>query len=142
MVSPRKLLKMARKWEISTTSSRKRIAPVGAREESNSASSVTAKGHFVIYTADGSRFIVPLQCLSSKIFQEMFKMSKEEFGLSSNGPITMPCDAASMEYIVLLIQRCIDKDIEKALLNSIAFFRCSAASLHNECAEGVLVCGQ
>ncbi|KAF8027679.1 hypothetical protein BT93_E0556 [Corymbia citriodora subsp. variegata] len=142
MMTPKKLLKMARKWEISTTSSRKRIAFVGAREESNSASSVTEKGHFIIYTADGSRFMVPLQCLSSKIFEELFKMSKEEFGLSSDGPITMPCDAASMDYIVLLVQRRIDKDTEKALLNSIAFFQCPAASLHNGCAEGVLVCGQ
>ncbi|KAK3421132.1 hypothetical protein EUGRSUZ_G01829 [Eucalyptus grandis] len=100
MMSPKKLLKMARKWEILTASSRKRIALAGAREEPNSASSVTEKGHFVIYTADGSRFMVPLQCLSSNIFQELFKMSKEEFGLSSDGPVTMPCDAASMEYIL------------------------------------------
>ncbi|KAK3440656.1 hypothetical protein EUGRSUZ_L01268 [Eucalyptus grandis] len=110
MMSPKKLLKMARKWEILTASSRKRIALAGAREEPNSTSSVTEKGHFVIYTADGSRFMVPLQCLSSKIFQELFKMSKEEFGLSSDGPVTMPCDAASMEYILSLVQRRIAKD--------------------------------
>ncbi|KAL3730942.1 hypothetical protein ACJRO7_027893 [Eucalyptus globulus] len=142
MMSPKKLLKMARKWEILTSSSRKRIALAGAREEPNSASSVTEKGHFVIYTADGSRFMVPLQCLSSNIFQELFKMSKEEFGLSSDGPVTMPCDAASMEYILSLVQRRIAKDIEKALLNFIAFSQCSAAPLDNECVEGVLVCGQ
>ncbi|XP_030461339.1 auxin-responsive protein SAUR64-like [Syzygium oleosum] len=142
MMSPKKLLKVARKWEISAASSRKRIALAGARVESNSNSSVAEKGHFVIYTADGSRFMVPLQCLSSNIFQELFKMSEEEFGLSSDGPIIMPCDAASMEYIVLLVQRRIAKDIEKALLNSIAFFRCSAASLHSKYAGGVLVCGQ
>ncbi|KAK3421130.1 hypothetical protein EUGRSUZ_L01270 [Eucalyptus grandis] len=141
MMSPKKLFKMARKWEISTGSSRKRIALAGAGDESNTASSATEKGHFVIYTADGSRFMIPLQCLSSNIFQELFKMSKEEFGLSSDAPITMPCDAASMEYIVSLVQRCIAKDIEKALLNSIAFFGCSAASLDNKCAEGVLACG-
>ncbi|KAF8027677.1 hypothetical protein BT93_E0554 [Corymbia citriodora subsp. variegata] len=133
---------MARKWEISTASSRTRIALAGARVESSSTLSVAEKGHFVIYTADGSRFMVPLQCLSSNIFQELFKMSEEEFGLSSDGPITMPCDANSMEYIVSLVQRHIAKDIEKALLNSIAFFRCSAASLDNKCVEGVLVCGQ
>ncbi|XP_030461340.1 auxin-responsive protein SAUR64-like [Syzygium oleosum] len=142
MMSPKKLLKVARKWEISAASSRKRIAHTGARVESNSTSSVTENGHFVIYMADGSRFMVPLKCLSSNIFQELFKMSEEEFGLSSDGLIVMPCDAASMEYVVLLVQRHIAKDIEKALLNSVAFFRCSAASLHSKYAEGVLVCGQ
>ncbi|KAI6677517.1 hypothetical protein NL676_038313, partial [Syzygium grande] len=53
------------------------------------------------------------------IFQELFKSSEEEFGLSRDGPITVPCDAASMEYIVSLDRRSIAKEIEKALLNSI-----------------------
>ncbi|KAF8020682.1 hypothetical protein BT93_G1190 [Corymbia citriodora subsp. variegata] len=122
MMSPMKLLKVARKWEISAASGRKRIALAGARVESNSTSSMTEKGHFVIYTADGSCFMVPLECLSSNIFQELFKMSEEEFDLSSDGPITMPCDADSMEDIISLVQRRLAKDIEKALLNSIAFF--------------------
>ncbi|KAF8020587.1 hypothetical protein BT93_G1122 [Corymbia citriodora subsp. variegata] len=112
MMSPKKLLKVAGKWEISAASGGKRIALAGARK----------KGHFVIYTADGSCFMVPLECLSSNIFQELFKMSEEEFGLSSDGPITMPCDAASMEYIISFVQRHLAKDIEKDLLNSIAFF--------------------
>ncbi|KAF8020531.1 hypothetical protein BT93_G1069 [Corymbia citriodora subsp. variegata] len=47
--------------------------------------------------------MVPLERLSSNIFQELFKMSEEEFGLSSDGQFTMPCDAASMEYIISLI---------------------------------------
>ncbi|KAF8024780.1 hypothetical protein BT93_F1838 [Corymbia citriodora subsp. variegata] len=81
--------------------------------------------------------MVPLECLSRNTFQELFKMSEEEFGLSTDGPITMPCDAASMEYMMSLVQSSKAKDIEKALHNSIAFFRCSAASLHNEYAEGV-----
>ncbi|XP_030461338.1 auxin-responsive protein SAUR68-like [Syzygium oleosum] len=122
MMSPKKLLKMARKWEISEVSNRKRSALAGAIVQLTSPSSVTEKGHFVIYTGDGSRFTVPLQCLSSHIFQELFKMSEEEFGLLSDGPITMPCDATSMEYIVSLVERDIAKDIKKALLNSIAFF--------------------
>ncbi|KAF8027676.1 hypothetical protein BT93_E0553 [Corymbia citriodora subsp. variegata] len=110
MMSRKKLLKMARKWEISVASSRKRIGLTGDREVLKSTSSLTEKGHFVIYTADRSHFTVPLQCLSSNIFQELFKMSEEEFGLSSDGPITMPCDATSMEYIVSLVQRHIAKD--------------------------------
>ncbi|KAF8020678.1 hypothetical protein BT93_G1188 [Corymbia citriodora subsp. variegata] len=126
MTSPKKLLKVARKWEISAASGRKRIALAGARVEANSTSTVTKMGHFVIYATYGS---------------QLFKMSKEEFGLSSDGPITKPSDAASMENITSLVQRRMANDIEKVLLNSIAFFQCSAASLHSEYVEGVLVCG-
>ncbi|KAF8027694.1 hypothetical protein BT93_E0571 [Corymbia citriodora subsp. variegata] len=127
MMSPKKLLKVARKWAISTTIGRKKIALTRARVELNSL--LTEKGHFGIYMADGSHF------MSSS------KMPKEKLGLSSDGPITMPCDVASMKYIILLIYRRMAKDIEKALLNSIAFFRCSVASLHNEYVGEVLVCG-
>ncbi|KAF8031127.1 hypothetical protein BT93_D0352 [Corymbia citriodora subsp. variegata] len=129
------------KWEISAASGRKRIALARARVEANSTSSVTKKSHFVIYAADRSRFMIPLECLSSNIFQELFKMSKEEFGLSTDGPITVPNDAASMEDITSLVQRRMSNDIEKVLVNSIAFFQCLAASLHGEYVEGVLVCG-
>ncbi|XP_030474446.2 auxin-responsive protein SAUR68-like [Syzygium oleosum] len=142
-MSPKKLMKMARKCENLATSGRKRISHPGVNVKLNS-SSAPEKGHFVIYTTDGGRFTIPLQCLHSNIFQELFKMSKEEFGLSGDGPITMPCNAASMEYIVLLVRRCIAKDIEKALLNSIAFSPCSlAAVVHSKCVDQqVLFLGQ
>ncbi|KAF8020589.1 hypothetical protein BT93_G1124 [Corymbia citriodora subsp. variegata] len=57
--------------------------------------------------------MVPLECLNSNTFQALFKMSEEEFGLSSDGPITMPCDASSLEYMISLVQSSIAKDIEK-----------------------------
>lgn len=46
-------------------------------------------------------------------------MSEEEFGLSSHGPIRLPCDSALMNYIVLLVQRGVARDLERALLNTI-----------------------
>ncbi|KAF8027683.1 hypothetical protein BT93_E0560 [Corymbia citriodora subsp. variegata] len=135
MMSPKKLMKMVRKWEKPAASGRKRISHPGVNLEVNS-SLVPEKGHFVIYTTDGGRFTMPLQCLRSYIFQELFKMSEEEFGLSGDGPITMPCDAASMEYIISLVQSCIAKDIEKALLNSFAFTPCSlATAVHTKCVD-------
>lgn len=84
------------------------------------------KGHFVVYTADKMRFAMPLEYLCSNIFQELFKMSKEEFGLSSEGPIRLPFDAVFMNYMVLLMERGAAKDLEKALLNSIATSHCSS----------------
>ncbi|XP_030511698.2 protein NRT1/ PTR FAMILY 3.1-like [Rhodamnia argentea] len=98
VMSPKRLMKMARKWE-KPASGRKRISHPGDNVEVNS-SLAPEKGHFVIYESDGGHFTIPLQCFRSNIFQELFKMSKEEFGLSGDGPITMPRDAASMEYIV------------------------------------------
>ncbi|KAF8027681.1 hypothetical protein BT93_E0558 [Corymbia citriodora subsp. variegata] len=117
-MSPSKLMKMARKWEKPAALGRKRISHPGVNVDVNS-SSAPEKGQFCIYTTNGGRFTIPLQCLRSNIFQELFKVSEEEFGLSGDGPITVPCDAAFME--------CITKDIEKALLNSIAFTLLAAA---------------
>ncbi|XP_031285185.1 auxin-responsive protein SAUR68-like [Pistacia vera] len=58
-------------------------------------SSVAEKGHFVVYTTDQKRFVFPLMYLNNDIFLELLKVSEEEFGLSSDGPITLPCDAVS-----------------------------------------------
>ncbi|KAF8024778.1 hypothetical protein BT93_F1836 [Corymbia citriodora subsp. variegata] len=128
-MSPKKLMKMARKWEKPATSGRKRILHPGV----NVSSSTSEKGHFVIYMTDGGRFVIPLQCLYSNIFKKLLKMSEEEFDLSGDGPITMPCDAASMECIVSLVQRCIAQDAEKSLLNFIPFTQRSlAAAVHNK----------
>ncbi|KAI9181161.1 hypothetical protein LWI28_012008 [Acer negundo] len=47
-------------------------------------------------------------------------MSEEEFGLPGNGPIMLPCDAAFMEYALSLIQGCVDRHLQDALVVSIA----------------------
>ncbi|KAI3441173.1 uncharacterized protein J3R85_002414, partial [Psidium guajava] len=109
MISPKKLLRMARKWQNLDATVGKFLATP----------SVADKGHFVVYTTDGQRFMIPLSYLCSDIFQMLFKMSEEEFGLSSDGPIIMPCDAAAMEYMVSLVQQGVAKELEKAVLNSI-----------------------
>lgn len=96
------------------------------RNRNTSSTSEAEKGHFVVYTTDMRRFAMPLAYLCTNIFQELFKMSEEEFGLSSEGPIRLPCDAVFMNYMVLLMEQGAAKDLEKALLNSIATSRCSS----------------
>ncbi|EXB56350.1 hypothetical protein L484_024893 [Morus notabilis] len=81
------------------------------------------KGHFVVYSADKRRFVVPLTCLNCTIFRELLRMSEEEFGLPGDGPITLTCDAASMEYIVSVIKREVSIELENALLLSLSVQR-------------------
>ncbi|GAB4838594.1 hypothetical protein Ancab_028140 [Ancistrocladus abbreviatus] len=63
------------------------------------------KGHFVVYSADGRRFMIPLVCLQNEIYKELLEMAEEEFGLPRDSPITLPCDAVFMDYAFSLIQR-------------------------------------
>lgn len=111
MFSPKKLVKMA-------SVGRRRVP------SPSSSSLIAEKGHFVVYTVDRRRFEMPLSYLHYRIFHELFRMSEEEFGLSSEGPITLPCDASFMEYVVSFIQLGADEDLEEALL-------CSVSSSHS-----------
>ncbi|MBA0793162.1 hypothetical protein Gohar_017586, partial [Gossypium harknessii] len=88
-------------------------------------SSIVDKGCFSIYTMDKKRFVIPLAFLSNSVFRELFKMSEEEFGLPSDGPITLPCDSVVMNYIVSIVKRGLAKDLEKAVLNFITTYSCS-----------------
>ncbi|MBA0669303.1 hypothetical protein Goklo_029712 [Gossypium klotzschianum] len=106
---------MARKWKKLSVIGRRRIT-----------SSLVDNGHFVIYTIDQKRFVIPLAYLRNTIFMELLKMSEEEFGLPSDGPIIFPCDSVAMNYIVSLLRRSLAKDLEKAVLNSVASYRCSS----------------
>ncbi|XP_044490617.1 auxin-responsive protein SAUR64-like [Mangifera indica] len=128
MISLKKLVKLAKKWQKLAASKQKRISlpkTTGVAEaESCSTSSVAEKGHFVVYTADQQRFVIPLKYLKNSIIRELFAMAEDEFGLPSGGPITLPCDAVFMEYVVSLIQRNAAKDLEKSLLMSLATSRC------------------
>lgn len=83
MIHPKKLIEMARRWHKKSTD----------------------RGHFVVYTIDGERFMIPLSYLNSKIFEELLKMSEDEFGLSNDGPIVIPCDASLVKHTISLIRR-------------------------------------
>ncbi|XP_031251739.1 auxin-responsive protein SAUR67-like [Pistacia vera] len=147
MISPKKLIRLAKKWQKLAASKRKRISlprTTGVVEaESCSTSSMAEKGHFVVYTADQRRFVIPLKYLKDNIIRELFTMAENEFGLPRGGPITLPCDAVFMEYVISLIQRHAAKDLEKALLMSLATGRCLPTSnLHEEQSnQQSLLCG-
>ncbi|KAJ9166847.1 hypothetical protein P3X46_021543 [Hevea brasiliensis] len=131
MISAKKLIKLARKWQRMVSLRRKAIALPRNIEivdaENWSTSCLGEKGHFVVYTIDQRRFVLPLEYLKSDIVKELFDLAEEEFGLASNSPLILPCEAAFMEYIIDLIQGRMTKDVEKALLISIASIRCSSS---------------
>ncbi|KAG9443202.1 hypothetical protein H6P81_019056 [Aristolochia fimbriata] len=114
MMSPKKLVK-----KLAATRS----------TASTSRSSVADKGHFVAYTTDCERFVLPLTYLTNPIFQAMLQVSEDEFGLPGNGPIMLPSDGACMEYLMSLMQRPLSEDLQKALLVSITTDRCLTSSL-------------
>uniref|UniRef100_A0A803LG59 Small auxin up regulated protein n=1 Tax=Chenopodium quinoa TaxID=63459 RepID=A0A803LG59_CHEQI len=107
MISTKKLLKMAKKWQKIAAASRKRISWPRP---------VADKGHFVVYSTDGRRFTIPLAYLKNELFIELLRIAEEEFGVTSSGPITLPCDSKFMEYAISMIQRCVTEDLEKALI--------------------------
>ncbi|XP_048493121.1 auxin-responsive protein SAUR64-like [Beta vulgaris subsp. vulgaris] len=112
---------MARKWQKLAAASRRRISwPRPVAEE----------GHFVVYTSDKRRFIIPLTYLKSEILTELFKIAEEEFGVVNSGPIMLPCDSRFLEYAISMIQRHVDKDLKKALIMSLA--SCRYSSLAND----------
>lgn len=111
---------MARKWENSAVIKRKRISlPKKEAGDINSRAPIAHKGHFVVYTTDQKRFLIPLKYLNEMIFRELLKLSEEEFGFQINGRITLPFDASVLEYIILLLERGATKDLENFLLMSV-----------------------
>ena len=100
VIRPKKLFEMARRV-TSTRPKTKRVAD---------------KGHFVVYTMDGRRFMLPLFYLKSEVFRDLFRMAEEEFGVPSDGPITLPCDSVFMEYAMFLIRSHTFVDLKHTLL--------------------------
>ncbi|KAI4989557.1 hypothetical protein ZWY2020_036874 [Hordeum vulgare] len=117
MVGAKRLAQLAKKWQRVEALRRKRLT-VSAKEDQDCCSSAPAKGHCVMYTAEGMRFEVPLVYLSTTVLSELLRMSREEFGFASDGKITLPCDAAVMEYVMCLLRRNASAEVESALLSS------------------------
>ena len=123
MISTKKLIKMARKWQrVAAITRRRRISiprAEGDVSSGSSSSSLPDRGHFVVYTADQRRFAFPIAYLNHGIIKGLLELSEEEFGLPSDGPITLSCDATLMEYVVPLIPRRTSKEMQEAVLASI-----------------------
>ncbi|KAM0945315.1 putative small auxin-up RNA [Dioscorea sansibarensis] len=82
-----------------------------------STSYVAEKGQFFVCSSEGKWFMVPLAYLDISIFEELLKISEEEFGLPFDGPITLPNDASSMEYVLFLIRRGVSKEMKMVMLS-------------------------
>ncbi|XVF45621.1 hypothetical protein PTKIN_Ptkin02bG0221400 [Pterospermum kingtungense] len=136
MISAKKLIKLARKWQRMAAIRRKRITlprtTMNGDTNSCSTSSVVEKGHFVVYSVDQKRFVLPLDYLKNEIVMELFNLAEEEFGLSGNGLLILPCDANFMEYVIAFIKRKPSKDVEKALILSVTSGRCSSSFLYQQ----------
>ncbi|KAE8724914.1 Auxin-responsive protein SAUR65 [Hibiscus syriacus] len=136
MIGAKKLIKLARKWQKMASIRRKRITlprtTTGAETNSCSTSSVVDKGHFVVYSVDQHRFVLPLEYLKNKIVMELFNLAEEEFGLPGDGHLILPCDANFMEYVIDLIRRKPSKEVEKALIMSVSSGRCSSSYLYQQ----------
>ncbi|CAA7399711.1 unnamed protein product [Spirodela intermedia] len=134
MVTAKRLLQMARKWHRMAVAGRRRISSskpaerTPAEPSSSPFSSAPSKGSFVVYSRDGGRFVVPLAYLNTFIFRELLEMSEEEFGLPSDGPIVMPCDAAVMAQVFSALRRRASREAEKAIIGAIAGSRCCSSA--------------
>ncbi|KAK0583088.1 hypothetical protein LWI29_033203 [Acer saccharum] len=109
---------LASKWQKKAAMKLQRISFTGNGDGQNS-SLVSNKGHFVVYTTDKTRFTVPLHYLSKSVFRELLRMSKEEFGIPTNGPIILPCKRTFLKYVLSLFRGGISEDLEKSLLSSL-----------------------
>nr|GMC84995.1 auxin-responsive protein SAUR68-like [Ipomoea batatas] len=134
MISSKKLIKLVKRWQKFAAIRRKRISYPRLNDVADSCSSSSAvnKGHFAIYTSDQKRFVVPLSYLENEIIRQLLSISEEEFGLPGDGPITLPCDAVFMDYIISLLSRGLSRELENALLISVTSHRCSSAPLHQD----------
>ena len=119
MASAKRLAQLANKWRVEALG-RKRLT-MSAKEDRDCCSSIPAKGHCVMYTADGRRFKVPLEYLSTMVFGELLRMSQEEFGFAcgNDGRITLPFDARVTEYAMRLLRREAPAEVVTAFLSSI-----------------------
>ena len=119
MISSKKLAQLSKKMQGMGAVGRRRVTAVKKEINPSCSSVVAGKGNCIVYASDRKRFEIPLSYLHTTVFVELLKLSQEEFGFTSDGRITLPCDTAVMEYVMCLLGREASKDVEKALLSSI-----------------------
>ncbi|KAL0412357.1 UNVERIFIED_CONTAM: Auxin-responsive protein SAUR67 [Sesamum radiatum] len=139
MISAKKLITMTKTWRKYAALQRKRISLHRDGPESCCTSlPVVNKGHFAVYTADHRRFVLPLAYLNNSLFRQLLKMSEEEYGLPSNGPIVLPCDSLFMDYAICLIRQGQAGDLQEDFL---VRSRCSSSCLYEgQMKQQLLIC--
>ncbi|KAL4186547.1 hypothetical protein AMTRI_Chr09g14620 [Amborella trichopoda] len=124
MINSKKITEIAPKWQKQPMRQR---AQISLKTNSEEVGPVADEGHFVIYTTDGSRLMIPLLLLAEEVF-----------GFTGCGPLREPCDAFAMEYVVSLLRKNASKELDKALaymgscrtsLASLAFHQTTPANM-------------
>ena len=65
----------------------------------------TPRGYFSLYVGEErKRFVVKASMVNHPLFAILLEKAKEEYGFDQEGPITIPCDIAFFEHIVLLVE--------------------------------------
>ncbi|KAI4988643.1 hypothetical protein ZWY2020_035883 [Hordeum vulgare] len=87
-------------------------------EECCAMNSKAVKRHWVVYTANGERFEVPLAYLGTAFLRELLRMSQEEFGFASgnDGMMILICDNAVAECAMCLLRRDAPMEVVMAFL--------------------------
>ncbi|KAL4201042.1 hypothetical protein AMTRI_Chr02g214180 [Amborella trichopoda] len=112
MMNSKRIMETARKWKKQGMRERVRISLKTTTSEK--VGLVADEDHFVIYTTDGIRFMIPLAFLNDPIFREILLMAEEEFGFTGCGPLRPTSEAFVMQYIVSLLSKNASKELEKA----------------------------
>ncbi|KAE8656474.1 indole-3-acetic acid-induced protein ARG7-like [Hibiscus syriacus] len=117
MISSKKLAALARKWKTMTGIRRRISIPrINCK--------LARAYHFVVYYVEEGRFVVPLAYLRTRVFKELFRLLEEEFGSPKDGPITLPCDAVILEYVISLVERRNTEMLEKAFFDLSGSHQC------------------
>ncbi|KAL6524920.1 hypothetical protein OROMI_030513 [Orobanche minor] len=72
------------------------------------------RGRFVVYSMDNKRFLVPLRYLNHPIFRVLLEMTEEEYGLTADGPLQIPCEKELIESILCLMRRSPNEEVKNA----------------------------
>ncbi|KAL4195175.1 hypothetical protein AMTRI_Chr05g63240 [Amborella trichopoda] len=132
---------MAHKWQKHAIKQRKRIS-FKKRTPNRRGGLVADEGHFVIYTMDRSRFMIPLAYLNHPIFQELLSMAEEELRFTICGPLQVPCVASVMDYIVSLLSKNACVELEKAMVSITSCIEPLASlGLHRNIPANKILCG-
>lgn len=119
MLSTKKLMKIATKWQRQLKLEEKRTLLQRSKSfiNSNTSPAMADKDHFVVCTMDNRRLVIPVPYLYSDIFRELLRMSEEEFGLPKDGLIMFPCDSFFLEYVVSTSCRSLSSSLHQGLWN-------------------------
>ncbi|KAJ3690834.1 hypothetical protein LUZ61_019998 [Rhynchospora tenuis] len=147
MLSTKKLIRMVKKWQRMAILGRRRLTferKLSHHDANQCTSPRAEKGHFVVYAIDGKRIMIPLDYLNTRIVMQLFHLSEEEFGYRIDEPITLPCEAAFVEYALGLMKRGMSDEVERTLLSSVLLphpHACSVQSNPGVISQQVELCG-